>query len=153
MKISRISWMFVYFNEHVSRTTDHAQNFNELERDLRTFNKKSRRERAIDFNVDMFKKKSNEYFNHSKMTRDWKIAMMWIETKNDLQHVENVNRVVKKYHFKKLKISKKYSQRSENEQKVMKTNMIEKFMTDRYHEKKFDMFYNEYLSRTCIDFE
>ena len=48
--------MFVYFDKHLSRTIDHAQNLDKLERDLRTFNKKSRREHAIDFNADIFKK-------------------------------------------------------------------------------------------------
>ena len=76
MKINKISRMFVYSDKHLSRTIDHAQDLDDFERDLKTFSKKSRRERAIDFNADTLKKKSNEYFNHSKTTRDRKIAAM-----------------------------------------------------------------------------
>ena len=68
--------MFVYFDEYLSRMIDHAQDLDNLERDLRTFNKKSQRERAIIFNIDTFKKKLDEYFNHSKTICDRKIAVM-----------------------------------------------------------------------------
>ncbi len=97
-----------------------------------------RRDRKIDSEVKKFRKKAENYFNHSKTLRDRRRVKTFISIEKTLKRAKNANRAVHVYVVNKLKRIKKFAAMTKKEQNQTMKEIKKNLMIKKFRDEIFD---------------